>query len=198
MWVCPQEGQAWPLLAYGGRDIVLPGLPECCLGGGDLILQVSFDCPSGSPFPTPTPQARRAILAFQHELQTSSRNCLGCLPAASSALRDSGRAHSAPGAPWGQDSDLLPNLGPGSLPTSQSIKLGSFHAAEPTGTFHRGIPRGGGLRPGVIWKKAKPGQGWAGHSWFLWGGCVLPRVSPRAGVWNRVSGSWQAFQARVA
>lgn len=56
-------------------------------------------------------------------------------------------------------------------PQAEALSWVVFMPPNPE-TFHRGIPRGGGLRPGVTWKEARPGQGWAGHSWCLWGGCV--------------------------
>lgn len=63
-----------------------------------------------------------------------------------------------------------------------------------SGTLHRGIPREGGWRPGVIWKEARPGQGWTGHSWCLWGGCAACLGSDQGQACGTgCLESWQAF-----
>lgn len=169
-WLCSQEGQAWPLLVYRGIGLLSSRTPWVLLGGRRSHFTSLLRLPLWKPLSTPqastTGICQKLLGLPTHSvLHTQHWQLLG------------GRAQIC-------------------LRISQQAEVlcrAVFLQLNP-GTFHRGILRGGGLRPGVIWKEARPGQGWAGHSWCLWGGCVACLGSAQgqecgAGCLE----SWQAF-----
>lgn len=186
-WLCSQEGQAWPLLAYRGIGLLSARTPWVLLGGRRSHF-TSLLLPLWKPLSTPT---LRPEEPFWLSASTTDicQKLLG-LPTHSvlhtERLRLSTRST---GSSLGGRAQIC-------LRISQQAEVlcrAVFLQLNP-GTFHRGILRGGGLRPGVIWKEARPGQGWAGHSWCLWGGCVACLGSAQgqecgAGCLE----SWQAF-----
>lgn len=177
-WLCSQEGQAWPLLVYRGIGLLSSRTPWVLLGGRRSHFTSLLRLPLWKPLSTP--QARGAILAFRiyyrHLPETAWAAYPQCPP------------HTALAAPWGQGSDLPPNL-----PTSRSVMPGSFPTAEP-----RDLSQGNSQRRRLeAWSNLEGSQAWTGLGWaFLvpvGRVCCLPRVSPRAGVWSRVFGELASF-----
>lgn len=191
VWV---EGLPWAHVGLlpGGAGLVSTGLWEVgtlsCLDPLDVVWkeEVSFGCSFGSPFPPPRPEDPFWLLAstsgiFQKLIRLPTPSVLH-----SERLRLSTMHRELLGD---RAQICFRSLRPGNLPTSRSVKLGSFCAAKP-----RDLSQGNSQKRRLeAWSNMEGSQAWTGLGWtFLvpvGRVCCRPRVRPRAGAWSRVLGS---------
>lgn len=177
----PRRGRLGLYWSRGGRDIVLPGPLGCCLEGGGLLWLFLW-----KPLPTPRPEDPFWLSAstsgiFQKLIR---------LPTPSVLHSERLRLSTMHWELLGDRAQIcFRMLRPGNLPTSRSVKLGSFCAAKPRDLSQRNSQK----RRLEAWSNMEGSQAWTGLGWtFLvpvGRVCCLPRVRPRAGVWSRVLGS---------